>query len=137
MSNRATREYTSTLWVLEMRAISSEEPSRLLQILSGAILGCGGWVIHRAANGIGTVDISFEFERQASLEIYSVLVATGVELGQSGHNRFLQLCQCTRDRLKECGTEIACVNLEIVTDPAELIRSSRAGHPVEELTRQG
>ena len=81
---------------MQMKAISIEEPSRLVQTLTGAILGCGGWVLSRGANDTGTVNMLFEFERQACVDIYSVLIAAGLELSQSGHIRFTELCQCTR-----------------------------------------
>jgi hypothetical protein len=60
----------------------------------------------------------FEFERQACVDIYGVLVAAGLELSPSGHIRFTELCQCTRSLQRECGTEIASVDLEIQTYPA-------------------
>ncbi len=109
---------------MEMKAISIEEPSRLVQNLTGAILGCGGWVLSRGANDTGTVSMLFEFERQACVEIYSLLIAAGLELSQSGHIRFTELCQCTRSQQKECGTEIASVDLEIQTFPVEVVRRS-------------
>ncbi len=109
---------------MEMKAISIEEPSRLVQNLTGAILGCGGWVLSRGANDTGTVSMLFEFERQACVEIYSLLIAAGLELSQSGHIRFTELCQCTRSQQKECGTEIASVDLEIQTFPVEVARRS-------------
>ena len=59
-----------------------EEPSRLVQTLTGAILGCGGWVLSRGANDAGTVSMLFEFERQACVDIYSVMIAAGLELSQ-------------------------------------------------------
>ncbi|MDR3775146.1 MAG: hypothetical protein P4L26_17460 [Terracidiphilus sp.] len=111
-------------WAMEMKAISIEEPSRLVQNLTGAILGCGGWVLSRGANDTGTVSMLFEFERQACVEIYSLLIAAGLELSQSGHIRFTELCQCTRSQQKECGTEIASVDLEIQTFPVEVARRS-------------
>jgi hypothetical protein len=104
-------------WAMEMKAISAEEPSRLVQVLTGAILGCGGWVLCRGANDTGTVNMLFEFERQACVDIYSVLIAAGVELSKSGHICFTELCQCTRSQKKECGLEIASVDLEIQTYP--------------------
>jgi hypothetical protein len=110
-------------WAMEMRAISAEEPSHLVQVLTGAILGCGGWVLSRGANDSGTVNMLFEFERQACIDIYTVLVAAGVELSKSGHICFTELCQCTRSRKKECGLEIASVDLEIQTYPPELKRA--------------
>jgi len=106
-------------WAMQMKAISADEPSRLVHTLTGAILGCGGWVLSRGANDIGTVSMLFEFERQACVDIYSVMVAAGLELSQSGHIRFTELCQCTRSHQQECGTEIASVDLEIQTYPTE------------------
>lgn len=106
-------------WALEMKAISREEPGRLVKSLTRAILACGGWVLSRSANGTGLIEILFEFERSACLEIYSILIATGLELSQGAHVRFTELCQCTRLLRKDCGTEIVSVDLEIRTFPRE------------------
>jgi hypothetical protein len=110
-----------------MRAISAEEPSRLVQSLTGAILGCGGWVLSRGADDVGTVNMLFEFERSACVDIYSILVAAGLELSQSGHIRFTELCQCTRSQPPDRGTEIASIDLEVQTFPEEMYR--RVGIP--------
>ena len=109
----------SVPWALQMKAISVEEPGRLVQTLTGAILGCGGWVLSRGADDTGTVTMLFEFQRQACMDIYSLLIAAGLELSQSGHIRFTELCQCTRSRQQDCSTEIASVDLEIQTHPVE------------------
>ncbi len=106
---------------MEMKAVSIEEPARLVQTLSGAILGCGGWILSRGADDSGTVSMLFEFERQACLDIYSVMIAAGLELSQSGHIRITELCQCTRSNKRECGTEIASIDLEIQTFPVERV----------------
>jgi hypothetical protein len=110
-------------WAMQMKAISIEEPVRLVQTLTGAILGCGGWVLSRGANDSGTVSMLFEFERQACVDIYSVLIAAGLELSQSGHIRFTELCQCTRSNQQDCGAEIASIDLEIQTFPVETMDS--------------
>jgi len=103
-----------------------DEPSRLVPVLTGAILGCGGWVLSRGANDTGTVNMLFEFERQVCVDIYSVLIAAGVELSQSGHIRFTELCQCTRSNQADCGAEIASVDLEIQTYPREMLHGTHA-----------
>ena len=108
-------------WALQMRAVAIEEPGRLVQTLTGAILGCGGWVLCRGANDTGTVNMLFEFERQACIDIYSVLMGAGLELSQAGHMRFTELCQCTRNHSQGCGSEIASIDLEIKTFPAEVV----------------
>lgn len=111
-------------WAMEMKAVSMEEPSRLVRSLTGAILGCGGWVLSRGASDTGTVSMLFEFERQACVDIYSVVIAAGVELSQNGHVRFTELCQCTRSQQRDCGAEIASVDLEIQTFPVEMTACS-------------
>jgi hypothetical protein len=113
-------------WAMQMRAVSAEEPLQLVQSLTGAILGCGGWVLSRGANDTGAVSMLFEFERQACVEIYSMLIAAGLELSQAGHISFTELCQCTRNHPADCATEIASVDLEIQTFPVELIRAPGA-----------
>lgn len=113
-------------WAMQLRAVSTEDPSRLVQALTGAILGCGGWVLSRGANDSGTINMLFEFERQACIDIYSVLIGVGLELSQSGHVHFTELCQCTRNHLLECGTELASVDLEIRTFPIEKISLAAA-----------
>jgi hypothetical protein len=70
------------------------------------------------------VSMLFEFERQACVDIYSLMIAAGLELSQSGHVRFTELCQCTRSHMRECGAEIASIDLEIQTFPLEMMSAS-------------
>ena len=126
LQTRDAGQMVSIPWAMQMKAISIEEPSRLVQTLTGAILGCGGWVLSRGASDTGTVNMLFEFERQACVDIYSVMIAAGLELSQSGHIRFTELCQCTRSHQQECGTEIASIDLEIQTFPIDLMHRASA-----------
>jgi hypothetical protein len=102
-------------WAMQVRGFSWEEPDRLVQTLTGAILGCGGWVLSRGASDTGSVNLLFEFERRICIDIYSVLVAAGVDLTQTGHLRFTELCQCTVLNPGAYGGEIASVDLEVKT----------------------
>jgi len=117
-------------WALQMRAISSQEPGRFVKTVTGAILGCGGWVLSRSACDNGLIDILFEFERQSCLEIYSVLVASGVELSRAAHLQFTELCQCTRLGRPDCGEEIVSIDLEIQTCP--LVENANAPPPLSQ-----
>jgi hypothetical protein len=55
-----------------------------------------------------------------------VLIAAGLELSQSGHIRFTELCQCTRNHQRECGGEIASIDLEIQTYPREIVHAAHS-----------
>ena len=101
MPDHNARQAINVAWAMQMKAISMEEPGRLVQTLTGAILGCGGWVLSRGANDCGMVNMLFEFERQACVEIYSILIAAGLELSPNGHLRFTELCQCTRSQQRD------------------------------------
>jgi hypothetical protein len=114
---------------MQMTAVSTVEPSRLVQCLTGAILGCGGWVLSRGTNDTGMVSMLFEFERQACVDIYSILIGAGLELSPNGHLRFTELCQCTRSQQRDCGTEIASVDLEVQTYPPEIVGTSPYTRP--------
>jgi hypothetical protein len=124
MRDGSEKQAMSIPWAMEMKAVSAEEPSRLVQTLTGAILASGGWVLSRGANDSGMVSMLFEFERRSCVDIYSLLIAAGLDLSQSGHIRFTELCQCTRSHPQDCGTEIASIDLEIQTFPVEAVRRS-------------
>ena len=124
MPDRDAGQTMSIPWAMQMKAVSVEEPSRLVQTLTGAILGCGGWVLSRGANDTGMVSMLFEFERRACLDIYSMLIAAGLELNQYAHIRFTELCQCTRSQPRDCAAEIASIDLEIQTFPAETMHGA-------------
>ena len=115
---------------MQMKAVSTEEPARLVQSLTGAILGCGGWVLSRGSNDTGRINMLFEFERRACIDIYTILMASGLELSQTGHIRFTELCQCTRSQTRNCSEEIASVDLEIQTFPPEIVDLTQSSGPV-------
>lgn len=125
MTARDEKRSPNLPWAIQMRAVSAVDPSRLVQTLTGAILACGGWVLSRGADDVGTVNLLFEFERRACLDIYSILMGAGLELSRSGHIRFTELCQCTRSQLPDRGLEITSVDLEIQTFSSGIARTSQ------------
>jgi len=115
--NRDVRDIMSVPWAMEMKSISIEEPERLVETLTGAIQGCGGWMLGRGGDHTGVVNIIFEFERQNCADIYCALMGSGLELSPGGHATLTALCQCTNRRQESCGKEVASIELEIQTFP--------------------
>ena len=130
MANPRQGQSSNMPWAMQMKAVSAEEPSRLVRILTGAILGCGGWVLSRGADDFGAVNMLIEFERQACVDIYSILMAAGLELSQNGHLRFTELCHCTRNQQRDCGSEIASIDLEVQTYRPDLTGISADAGPM-------
>ena len=114
----------NTPWAIQMKAISIEEPSRLVDPHRRYL----GWAAgpRPRRKRCRHVSMLFEFERQFCVDIYSVMIAAGLELSQSGHVRFTELCQCTRSHQQDCGREIASIDLEIQTFPVEMVHSACA-----------
>jgi hypothetical protein len=117
MTLNSAQSQIGSPWAMQMRATTSDEPARLIQMLTGAIIANGGWVLSRGANDAGTINMLFEFERQNCIDLYTVLVAVGLELSQLAHLRFTELCQCTRSHYADCSGEIVSVDLEIQSFP--------------------
>ncbi|HEX8812759.1 MAG TPA: hypothetical protein VF742_12280 [Terracidiphilus sp.] len=124
---RVLQRHSTVPWALEIKAVSTVEPSQLVRMATGAILGCDGWILTRSMSDSGRVTILFEFERHACVEIYTVLIASGIELSHSGHLRMTELCQCTRNQFTACGAEIASIEIEIQTNPSKIAASPASG----------
>ena len=106
-------------WDLRLTASCADDPQRVLRFLTGAVLACGGWVLSRSLPGSDTVEMSFEFARAASLEVYSVLIATGLELSREAHISMTELCQCTKNLLATKAFDVARVRLLVIATPLE------------------
>jgi hypothetical protein len=106
-------------WDLRLTATCPEDPQRVMRFLTGAVLSCGGWVLSRSMAGSDTVEISFEFARAVSLEIYSVLIAAGLELSRDAHMSLTELYQCTRNLMPAKAFDVARVRLLVLTAPLD------------------
>lgn len=115
MPEARMERWTEAAGAMQMKAVSLEAPAHLVKSLTGAILASGGWVLSRSATETGILSLHFEFERRDCIDIYSVLVAAGIELSYNGHRRFTELCQCTRSGSSDRASAIASVELEIHT----------------------
>ncbi len=93
---RKNRTRTAEEWNLTLVGIAEMLPAAMLEGLSRAVTACGGWVLSHGAVSESCADIDFEFPRGQCMEIYSLLVATGVELSQEAHQQLTGLCHCTR-----------------------------------------
>jgi hypothetical protein len=114
-----SKQEPSTDWNLVLIASSPDGPERVLRFLSGAVSACGGWVLSHGSSGEECAEIDFEFPRANCVEIYSVLVATGVTLSQEAHMQLTELCQCTSYLLETKAYDVVRLHLTIYTRAAE------------------
>jgi hypothetical protein len=106
-------------WDLTLTALHAEDQQRAVRFLTGAILACGGWVLSRSIRGSDSAEITFEFARALSLEIYSLLIAAGLELSRDAHVSMTELCQCTKALISTCAYDVARIRLIVLQKPPD------------------
>jgi len=100
-------------WELELGAQCADDPARTVRFLTGAVMACGGYVLSRRFDANKTATIEFEFVRATCVEMYSVLIAAGLELTGASHLLLATLCQCTRETLEATAGDAVRVELTI------------------------
>ena len=100
-------------WDLNLSALCADDAPRTVRFLTGAVLACGGNVLSRRFDPGDTAAIEFEFLRATCVEMYSLLIAAGLELTAQSHWSMATLCQCTRETLESTASDPVRVELTI------------------------
>lgn len=85
-------------WALKLTANSMDDSETLLRLLPATLARNGSWMLMRTISPEGVVHLCFEFEREACVDIYTVLIAAGLELNRASHVQLTQLCHCSTSR---------------------------------------
>jgi hypothetical protein len=100
-------------WQLNLTALCPEDSARTVRFLTGAVMACGGYVLSRRFDAGESAAIEFEFVRATCVEMYSILIAAGLELSADSHMIMATLCQCTRETLEITAGDPVRVELTI------------------------
>jgi alkylation response protein AidB-like acyl-CoA dehydrogenase len=100
-------------WDLKLSALCAEDSARTVRFLTGAVMACGGYVLSRRFDYGEAAAIEFELVRATCVEMYSVLIAAGLELTAQSHLAMATLCQCTRETLEATARDPVRVELTI------------------------
>lgn len=100
-------------WNLSLAALCSDDAPRTVRFLTGAVLACGGNVLSRRFEPGESAAIEFEFVRATCVEMYSIMIASGLELSAEAHRTMASLCQCTRETLEATAGDPVRVLLSI------------------------
>jgi hypothetical protein len=100
-------------WELNLSAVCADDAARTVRFLTGAVMACGGLVLSRRFDAGQSAAIEFEFVRATCVEMYSVLIAAGLELTAQSHRIMATLCQCTRETIEATAGDPVRVDLVI------------------------
>ncbi|WP_334269653.1 hypothetical protein [Edaphobacter sp. HDX4] len=82
---------------LDILGFSYDERADVLPGLLVALADCGGWVLDRRALTTNLIELRVEVQLRSILELYSSIVAAGLELTRSSHLALTDLCTCRRN----------------------------------------
>ena len=119
-------------WELHLIALGAEDAPRTVRFLTGAIMACGGDVLSRRFDTGGAAAIDFEFVRAICVEMYSILIAAGLELSAESHLALASLCQCTRETLEMTASDP--VRAQLIIEPAKATLKVERGSLPPRLT---
>lgn len=100
-------------WQMSLNAQCAEDSARTVRFLTGAVMACGGFVLSRRFDAGESAAIEFEFVRATCVEMYSILIAAGLELTAQSHIIMSSLCQCTRETIESTAGDPVRVELTI------------------------
>jgi len=98
---------------LNLMALCADDAPRTIRFLTGAVMACGGCVLSRRFYASDSAAIEFEFMRATCVEMYSVLIAAGLELSAQSHRTLATLCQCTRETIEITASDPVRVELTV------------------------
>jgi hypothetical protein len=79
---------------LDLHGYSYIDRQGLLPNLTTAFTQCGGWVLERKTTSATTIEFRIEIQLRSIVELYSSLIAAGVELTRNTHALLTDLCTC-------------------------------------------
>lgn len=77
---------------VELRGFSYDEQRRIVPALLDAMAACGCWVEEQRVLSPTQTELRFEVHLRSAFELYSELVAAGVELTRDSHVKLTGLC---------------------------------------------
>jgi hypothetical protein len=100
---------------LDLRGFSYDERRAILPAVTAAVSSGGCWLKERRAVSFSQVEFRFEMQVRAAIDLYSALIAAGLELTQDTHAELTGLCTLRRHnhRLHDPTSRLLSVRLEV------------------------
>lgn len=83
-----------------VRASTWEQRGRVLRALALALHTSGCWLSNQKQLAVSQMEFLFEMRLSSSLDVYSAMMAAGLELSHSGHAQMTNLCMMRRHKTK-------------------------------------
>jgi hypothetical protein len=92
VNNSASGPATGYDPVVELRGHSYDDHRQIVPALLDSVASCGCWVLEQRALSPTMTELRFEVQLRSVFELYSGLIASGLELTPDSHIRMTGLC---------------------------------------------
>jgi hypothetical protein len=104
----------SSMQTHDLQGFSYQDRHCLLPVLTSALTQCGGWVLERKTTSASSMEFRIEIQLQCIVELYSSLIAAGVELTRTTHDTLTALCTSRHHIARShTATQVLCIRLEL------------------------
>jgi hypothetical protein len=79
---------------IDIQTFSYEERAAVLPQLTTSFVDCGGWILDRKTLSPTTIQFRIEIQLRSVLDLYTAILAAGVELTRAAHLALQDLCTC-------------------------------------------
>jgi hypothetical protein len=99
---------------LDLQGYSYQDRQGVLPTLTRAFNLCGGWVLDRKTISASAMEFKVEIQLRGIVELYGMIVGSGVELTRQAHAMLTDLCTC-RHHIALAGepNQVICIRLEL------------------------
>ena len=104
----------SSMQTHDLQGFSYQDRQGLLPVLTSAFTQSGGWVLERKTTSASSMEFRIEIQLQSIVELYSSIIAAGVELTRTAHDTLTALCTSRQHIARSHpATQILCIRLEL------------------------
>jgi hypothetical protein len=97
---------------LDIHGYSYSDRFQVLLTLTDSLTDSGAWITDRSTVSASTTQLRFEIQLYCVLDLYTALIATGLELTRAAHQSMTSLWTC-HNNLATSFNEVVAVRLEI------------------------
>jgi len=97
---------------LDIHGYSYSDRFNVLLSLTDSLTDSGAWITDRSTVSATATELRFEIQLGCVLDLYTALIATGLELTRAAHHSMTDLWTCFNNLQGSC-SEVIAVRLEI------------------------
>ena len=97
---------------LDIHGYSYNDRFQVLLSLTDSLTDSGAWITDRSTVSASTTELRFEIQLHCVLDLYTALIATGLELTRTAHHAMTDLWTCYNN-LTTSFSDVIAVRLEI------------------------